>query len=242
MLKITYEGKGLPKELAGYMIIFLIMSLMNPLFVHRGSTPLFFLNGKAITLEAFVYGVFSSLRLTAALIWCRSFSLIMTSDRVYCLTGKLSPKITAMLTMAVRFIPDMLEQGRKISVYSKASGKYSSELKRRLGVFSALITWSIESGVQTADSMKARGFELGGRTSYSRYRYSWEDYVLIALSISADTAAFLLSSYTGVEYYPELRSETKLSALAAASAASASAYIFPAAFTLIIKKRRGKRR
>lgn len=237
------SGGKVGRELSGYLIIFIIMSLVNPLFVHRGSTPLFFLNGKAITKEALLYGINSSLQLVTAVIWCRGFSVVMTSDRLFCLTGKLSPKISAMLTMAVRFIPDMLRQAGKISAYSRISGEYNMKtfvgrVKRILGIFSALVTWSIESAVQTADSMKARGFELGGRTSYSKFRFAVEDGALIILSVISCAISFVLGSRANIVFYPTVYCSGASDEALAAAAALLAAYIFPAMFSLIIGLRR----
>ncbi len=246
MLLLNRSRSGIARELAGYFVILAAMSLLNPIFVHRGSTPLFFINGRAVTLEAALYGICSAMRLVTAVIWCRSFSIIMTSDRIFCLTGKLSPKISAVLTMTVRFIPDMIAQGRKISSYSRTSGKFGDSaydrLRRALSVFSALVTWSIESAVMTADSMKARGFELSGRTAYSRFVWSAEDFVLIALSGASCAAAVLLSDRFNLQFYPSLNCPASgTAALIAAAAAAAAAFLFPIIFTLIIESRRGRR-
>lgn len=35
------DKRGVLRELSGYLLLFFIMALLNPLFVHRGSTPLF---------------------------------------------------------------------------------------------------------------------------------------------------------------------------------------------------------
>lgn len=246
LLFLTREGKrAVLREFMGYAGIFVIMSLLNPLFVHRGRTPLFFLNGRAVTLEAAMYGVNSAIILVTIVIWCRSFSLVMTSDRLFCLTGKLSPKITAMLTTAVRFISDMLAQGRKISSYSLASGNYNDseffgKIKRIMSVFSALVTWTLENGIQTADSMKARGFDLGGRTSYSKYRFSGADGVVIFLSILSAATAFLLNKSINIEFYPSIVYNRNTAALFAAGAINAAAYLFPVVFTGYIAFRRRK--
>ena len=39
-----------------YVPMFLLVAVTNPLFSHNGVTPLFYLNGNPVTLEAFVYG------------------------------------------------------------------------------------------------------------------------------------------------------------------------------------------
>lgn len=245
VIVFLYERNGERKtrELSGYLIIFLVMSALNPLFVHRGSTPLFFLNGKAITLEALFYGINSSLRLVTAVIWFRGFSVVMTNERLFCLVGRLSPKISAVLAMAVRFVPDLLAQGRKISSYSRVSGQngdYSliGRVKNAMTVFSALVTWSVESAVQTADSMKARGFELGGRTAYSRFTFAAEDAVLILLGASSCVSAFVLNKKMNVIFYPTLNfSHDRLSA-AISGALTAAAYLFPIVFAICINRRR----
>lgn len=244
VLFMTVGGKSVTRELAVCAAIFAVMTLVNPLFVHRGSTPLFFLNGRAITKEALLYGASSALRIVTALIWCRSFSVMMTSERLFCITGKLSPKITAMLSSAVRFIPEMLSQGRKIDSYSVLSGKFSeaslfSRFRRIMAVFSSLVTWSIENAVCTADSMKARGFELKGRTAYTHFRFAAEDAFLIILSVISALAAVLLVSYTQIEFYPVIDlSKVSATALSVAGGALTAAMLFPVIFTAVIAIRR----
>ena len=43
-------------DLCFYAVLFLLITLTNPLFSHNGETPLFFMNGNPITFEAIVYG------------------------------------------------------------------------------------------------------------------------------------------------------------------------------------------
>ncbi len=43
----------IPGNIGFYVPLFLIIAVTNPLFSHNGVTPLFFLNGNPITLEAF---------------------------------------------------------------------------------------------------------------------------------------------------------------------------------------------
>lgn len=235
--KISY------KEVVGYVFIFLTMSILNPLFVHRGTTPLFFMNGKAITEEAILFGANSALQLVTAIIWCRHFSIVMTNEKLFCLIGKLSPKISALLMMTLRFIPDMISQGRKINTYSKISGKFNCETifgnsKRIMSVFSALITWSLENGIQTADSMKARGFELGGRTSYSKFSFSTEDFILISLSIISVIATFFMSYKINITFYPTFKYDSELNKTIIIGVIMAAVFIFPTAFMLIINHRK----
>lgn len=244
MLFLIKKKNVSAKELFRYAAIFLIMSIINPLFVHRGSTPLLFLNGKAITLEAVIYGLNSSLQLVTALIWCVSFSIVMTSDRLFCLTGKLSPKITAMLTMAVRFIPELILQGKKINRYTLISPKFNKEtsflgkLKRILCVFSALITWIIENSICIADSMKARGFELGKRTSYSRYTFSMDDIILTSISLLCGLSAFFSCKKINMIFYPSIKAQHNIPITAFVLILQFCTYMLPIIFSSVIEYRR----
>ncbi len=243
LVTVRKDRRGLVREFFGYAAIFLIMAAINPLFVHRGRTPLLFINGRAVTLEAILYGLNSALMLVTAVIWCRSFSTLMTSDRLFCITGKLSPKISAMLTTAVRFIPDMLAQGRKIAAYSKSSGRYNDasligRIRRVMGNFSALVTWSIENAVHTADSMKARGFELGGRTAYSKYRFTVIDTILTLLSIFSAATALITAEKISLQFYPSMNVEFETLPLIAASVTTAASYLFPSVFAIAISTKR----
>lgn len=189
-----------------------------------------------------MYGLNSSGVLITAIMWCRSFSILMTGDRLFCLTGRLSPKLTALLMTALRFIPELIQQGRKINAYSRLNGKYGEaaieQLRRRMSVFSALITWSIENGIQTADSMKARGFELHGRTSYNVYRFMAEDFAVLLLSVLSFVVSLWVNGRVSVEFYPKIEFPLQYSELSAASAVTLTACLFPVLFTLYIDSRR----
>ncbi len=56
-------GITLLKSLRWSLPLMLLMTILNPLFVHRGATPLFFINGSPITLEALAYGGVSAMML-----------------------------------------------------------------------------------------------------------------------------------------------------------------------------------
>ena len=46
---------------------------------------------------------------------------------------------------------------------------------------SILVTWALENAIETADSMKSRGYGLKGRTAFSIYRFNRRDKILGAL-------------------------------------------------------------
>ncbi len=48
-----------------------------------------------------------------------------------------------------------------------------------------MVTWSLENAIETADSMRARGYGLPGRTSFSIYRFDSRDSSALAWLVSA---------------------------------------------------------
>lgn len=48
---------------------------------------------------------------SAVILWFECFNVVMTSDKLLCLFGRLSPSVSLLLSMALRFVPKF---GRKI--------------------------------------------------------------------------------------------------------------------------------
>ena len=58
-------------DIGFYLPMFLLVAITNPLFSHNGVTPLFFLNGNPVTLEAFVYGAAIAVTVIGAMLRAR---------------------------------------------------------------------------------------------------------------------------------------------------------------------------
>lgn len=174
-------------NIAFYIPLFIMVAITNPLFSHNGVTPLFFLNGNPVTLEALIYGIFIGVMIIGVMFWCKSYSLIMTSDKFLYLFGKAIPKLSLVLSMALRFIPMLKKQMHKVSKAQKTMGLYSSKsyvdkIKSGMRVFSALITWSLENAMETSLSMKARGYGLKGRSNFSLFHFTLKDGIFFGIS------------------------------------------------------------
>lgn len=194
-----------------YLTLFLLITITNPLFSHNGKTPLFFMNGNAVTLEAVIYGVAIAVMVVSVLMWCKSYGLIMTSDKFVYLFGRAIPKISLVLSTVLRYVPMLKRQAKKVNRTQKAMGFYTSESyaeRLRLGmrVFSALITWSLENAVETGKVMKARGYGLKGHTNYSNFVFRKRDGILfvVILVLDAITLAAMLTGQLDFFYYPEI--------------------------------------
>jgi len=201
--------KALFKNLLYYIPLFLLIAAVNPLFSHNGETPLFFLNGQAITREAIFYGLAIAGMLVAIMFWFKCYNQIMTSDKFIYLFGRAVPKLALIMSMALRFVPLFIAQIKRIHSVQKTMGLYTTKslTDRAAGsirVFFAILQWSLENAVETADSMKARGYGLKGRTNFSLFRFRPRDGVLLVLigSLAATLAAALLTGHAAFAFYP----------------------------------------
>ena len=180
--------------------------ITNQLISHNGITPLFFLNGNPITLEAVMYGLNIALMLVTVLIWFKCYNEVMTSEKFIYLFGKAVPKLSLLLSMILRYIPMLKRQIKKVNNAQKAMGLYTSDsyfdkLKKGINVFSSLVTWSLENSIETSMSMKARGYGLKGRTSYSMFSFKKRDLFLLSSVILLWVVVLLGSFFNQLEFF-----------------------------------------
>lgn len=171
-----------------FFILFIVMAAINPLFNHNGLTVLFVLNDNPVTLETLLFGLNSSAMIVSALYWFASFSEIMTSDRLLYLLSGLSPKASLIISMALRYVPLFLRKKKEISQAGKGMGIFKDDnlpdrIKGHMGVFSALVTFGLENGIITADSMDARGYYIGKRSRFSNFSFRRGDLVFSVLAL-----------------------------------------------------------
>jgi len=205
------KPKAFLMNLLFYLPMFILIAVVNPLFSHNGETPLFFLNDQAITLEAILYGIAIAGMLVAVMFWFKCYNEIMTSDKFIYLFGRVIPKLALILSMALRFVPLFIEQTKKIHSVQKTMGLYTTKslTDRFLGgvrVFYAILQWSLENAVETADSMKARGYGLKGRTNFAIFRFRPRDGIMLAviLSLTGAVSVGLISGNADFFFYPSV--------------------------------------
>lgn len=171
----------------------LLAALMNPLFNHKGATILaYFPSGNPLTLESILYGLAAGGMLSAVLAWFACCTVVLSGDKFLYLFGRIAPALSLLLSMTLGFVPKVHRRLRSVLEAQRALGRDLSQgnlLQRfrfALSLLSILLTWSLEDAVQTADSMKGRGYGLPGRTAYTPYRLERRDrQVLLWLTLCA---------------------------------------------------------
>ena len=192
-----------------YLLLFALSALLNPLFNHNGATVLFVLNDNPVTLEAIYYGAAMGGMILAVLYWFRSFQQIMTSDKLLYVFGSALPKLTLILSIALRYIPLLRKQAKRGRDAQKALGLFRDEnlldrLRGELRIFSVLVSWALENGIITADSMCARGYGVGRRTRFALFRFQLRDGLLClgCLLLGGCTIAAIASGALACSFYP----------------------------------------
>ena len=156
----------------------ILAALVNLAFNHQGATILAYLpSGNPLTLESIAYGFAAAAILAAVVLWFSCWNTVMTSDKLMHLFGRVVPALSLLLSMTLRFVPRFQAKLREVTAARRGMGLYAEKgrlqkLKSAVTVFSVMVTWSLENAVETADSMKSRGYGLPGRTGYSASKYA----------------------------------------------------------------------
>lgn len=175
----------------------------------RGYLP----SGNPLTMESMFYGVAAAVMLASVVLWFSSYNEIMTSDKFVYLFGRMIPALSLVLSMALRFIPKFKSQMEVVSEAQACIGRdtKTGSVIRRVGnavkIFSIMVTWSLENAIETADSMRSRGYGLPGRTAFSIYRFDDRDKTALAWLIFC--GAYILSGWLAgavyFRYYPTVK-------------------------------------
>lgn len=209
---LRLNGGAAVRRSLGYLLpMALLAVLINLAFNHEGATILTYLpSGNPLTLESILYGLAAAVMLAGVLLWFSCCTAVLTTDKLVYLFGRVIPALSLVLSMTLRFIPRFTAQFHTVAEGQRCLGRDLSRgpLLQRLRVaatiFSILVTWALEHAVDTADSMKSRGYGLPGRTAFSLYRFDGRDRA--ALAWLGCAGAFLL--WGGVSggltwrYYP----------------------------------------
>lgn len=177
----------------------ILATVMNPLFSHEGATILgYWRNGNPITLESIYYGMGMGIMVLAMLLWFVILNYVMTADKWIHLFGKILPNLALLISMVLRFIPKLQHQHREMKLVHPRKTPFS--------LFSMLVTWGLETSVDTADSMAARGYGMRGRSRYTIYHFRRIDGIYIGSTLILAVFVFweILTQRMIFYYYPVL--------------------------------------
>ena len=189
---LVYAGElGGRRALAGHLKfalpVLLLAAIVNPAFNHAGVTILTYLpSGNPLTLESILYGLAAGAMLCAVVLWFVCFNAVITSDKFVYLFGRVIPALSLVLSMTLRFVPlfrrqlEVVRQAQFCIGRDASCGSVWQRVRRAVTIFSIMVTWALENAIETADSMKSRGYGLRGRTAFSIYRMEARDRYALA--------------------------------------------------------------
>ena len=211
---LTVRGKAGFGFVSGMCTVFLVLSLMNPLFNTQGAHVLFrYFRNRPYTMEALFYGMTLAAMMAAMLSWFASYHAVMTSDKFMYLFGHMAPAVTLVLTMVLRLVPSYKNKVQQMNGARRCIGKGADvgtakeKTEHGMVLLSTLTSWALEGGVITADSMRSRGYGCGKRTHFSLYRFEDRDRLLLVVMVIllGIVAVCCLNGASAATYIPEIR-------------------------------------
>ena len=213
-LYLTLRGRRALPFIGGLGVALVVIALVNPLFATQGDTVLFtWWGGRPYTLEALALGASTGAMLVAMMLWFASYHLVMTADKFTYLFGGVIPALSMVLTMVLRLVPGYRRRADALLTARACIGKWPAEgaglvqrARAAAAALAALSATALEDAIITADSMRARGYGLAGRTRYALFRWDGRDVataaVMAALLVGA--VAALVAGGTAVTFFPTI--------------------------------------
>ena len=169
--------------------------------------------GNRITLEALVYGLVLAGKTAVVLMWLSCMHAVVSSDKLVYLFGRVLPRLSLYLAIVLRAVPRIRERFRSASLARSGVGRGGQQggavrrVRNFLSIASIVTTWTLEDLVESAASMKSRGYSLRGRTAFSIYRFDDRDKNVLAWLIFC--GAYILSGWLAggmyFRYYPTVK-------------------------------------
>ena len=176
--------------------------VLNLVSAHLGATVLFTLPaqlpaiGGPYTLEALAYGATGGVTVAAAILAAAPFSLLLASHEIMDALPAALSRTGAALAAALNLVPAVGATFIQVSEAQRMRGWRPRGPRSWAEVVVPVVLTSVESSIQLAESMEARGFGSGPRTHVSPVRMGSRDWVLVVASALA-VAVFALSMAAG---------------------------------------------
>jgi energy-coupling factor transport system permease protein len=200
------------------LIMALFIALFNPLVNNQGAHVIVYgpripLWGNLdITLEAILYGLSSALRVFTVIMVFGLASAIINPDDLLGMFSRFSSRSSLSAALAVRLYPSMVTEAREIKEVQlvrgerlKGGGRWS-RARAHLPMLTSMFQGSLDRAASIAESMSARGFGSGRRTSLRRHLFRARDAIIIALSLAVlgVTIATVVCGKSAYSFFPTL--------------------------------------
>lgn len=195
------------------LLFILLFTTVYNVFFYDGETLLFDLKIVEIYLEGIMYAILMAVRIICLLcgssvILTYTTSPIMLTDGIEQLLAPLKAiklpvhEFAMMMTIALRFIPTLIEETDKIMNAQKArgadftTGGLVKRAKALLPVLIPLFISAFRRATDLAVAMECRCYRGGnGRTKMTRLKYRIDDFVFAGVMITAGVTIVLINKF-----------------------------------------------
>jgi energy-coupling factor transport system permease protein len=177
-------------------------TLLNFVSAHLGSTVLFSLPtgipalGGPYTLEALVFGATGGVTVAAAIAAMAPFSLILEAHDIVDALPTALGRTGAAIAASLNLVPEVATTFVQVTEAQRMRGWRPRGPRSWAEVIVPVVLTSVESSLQLAESMEARGFGSGPRTHFDPPRMSAGDWFVTASALAA-VALFIVATAAG---------------------------------------------
>ncbi|BBE25297.1 cobalt ABC transporter permease protein [Latilactobacillus curvatus] len=199
MIAVNLLAKNQKKTLGtlqGALFMMLFIVVMNPIMNNHGAHVIATFGGTVITAEAVTYGFLMALSLAILMLVFVSYNQSMTNHKFLYLFVRLSPQLTLLTMITMRFVPLFIRRFTNIKNVQRTrgvqmeTGSVRARSHAGMRLMEVLLINSLVDALQTADSMTARGYGSQKRTSYQRYRFTQRDGWVLASLVAGSALCF----------------------------------------------------
>jgi energy-coupling factor transport system permease protein len=177
--------------LTGVALISAFALLLNFISAHLGTTVLFALPdqipalGGPYTLEALAFGASGGLTIGAAILAAAPFSLLLASHEVMDALPAALSRTGAAIAASLNLVPAVAASFVQVTEAQRLRGWRPRGPRSWSEIVVPVVLTSVEGSIQLAESMEARGFGSGPRTTVKPSSLQRSDWLLIGASSSA---------------------------------------------------------
>lgn len=195
--------------LKGVALIAGVDVALNFVSAHLGRTTLFALPddipalGGPYTLEALAFGAANGVTVAAAILAAAAFSLLLSPHDVMEALPKALSRTGTAIAASMNLVPSVASSFTQVSEAQRMRGWLPKGPRSWAEVVVPVVLTTVEGSIQLAESMEARGFGSGPRTSMGTRKLTQQDWLLIIASALA-VAIFILTHLAGwtADWYP----------------------------------------
>lgn len=206
------------KSLRVYSYMIMTLVLINVLINNTGATVLWagpflpIIGSITITLEAITFGIVMGFRLLIVFSAFILYNRVMDPDKALSVFSKVFPKSALLIALTTKTIPFMGEQLKRAAEIQQCrgvqyhTGSFITRIKNRLPLTKVLLLSSLEDSFSLGESIQARAYGSGPRSSYYTLSYYTGDIIVLACSITAFTSMLwlVIKGWAAMEFYPRL--------------------------------------